>query len=401
MITPIPTISWLEHDQTHTLRWHSEAGAAAPKRVQIADDTLSADSAYRLACEGTALLWRGDFQNAKQLLSALARRIDRKPAKANKTTKQKKADDTNPAASTTANALPFHLHRQAQAQRARVLAMLLIPFEANYQIPLRRAPDVQAACTEVMATTDTADNASTPFAMSLRELLGIIGAHQWRQSGVPVAALSGKITPFYGVYSPVRGEYLELVAKAPLPAACQQNSSAFDIGTGTGVLACILAQRGLQKIVATDLDPRALACAALNIRQLKLDQQITLQACDLFPAGKAALIVCNPPWLPVRPNSPIERAIYDPDSRMLRGFLAGVAAHLLPGGAAWLIMSNFAELLGLRGEQDLWNWIDAGGLQVAGKMDIKPQHPKSTDASDPLHQARSAEVTSLWRLTLK
>jgi SAM-dependent methyltransferase len=402
MTTPIPTINWLEHDQTHSLRWHSEAGAVAPKRVQIADDTLSADSAYRLACEGTALLWRGDFQNARQLLTALAHRVDRKPAKASKTTKHKKNADTNAAASTEANALPFHLHRQAQAQRARVLAMLLIPFEANYQIPLKRAPDVQAACAEVMGMADTP---GTPFVMSLRELLGIIGAHQWRKNGVPVPALGGKITPFYGVYSPVRGEYLELVAKAPLPSACHShsdtNSSAFDIGTGTGVLACILAQRGLQKIVATDLDPRALACAAENIHRLKLDQHISLQANDLFPAGKAALIVCNPPWLPVRPNSSIERAIYDPDSRMLRGFLANVAAHLLPGGAAWLIMSNFAELLGLRDERDLCNWIDAGGLQVAGKMDIKPQHPKSTDANDPLHQARSAEVTSLWRLTLK
>jgi hypothetical protein len=299
--------------------------------------------------------------------------------------------------------LPFHLHRKAQAHRARILSMLLIPVEADYRIALRRAPKVSAALNEALGdrSDSVGDTPNNGFAIALRELLGLIGAHQWRKTGVAVPALGGKITPFYGVYSPVRGEYLELVAKAPLPAACQQDSSAFDIGTGTGVLACILAQRGLQKIVATDLDPRALACAELNIHQLKLDQHISLQACDLFPAGKAGLIVCNPPWLPVRPNSPIERAIYDPDSRMLRGFLASVAAHLLPGGAAWLIMSNFAELLGLRGEQDLWNWIDAGGLQVAGKMDIKPQHPKSTDAHDPLHQARSAEITSLWRLTLK
>ncbi|MBX9869072.1 MAG: class I SAM-dependent methyltransferase [Burkholderiaceae bacterium] len=402
MNTTSPLLHWLENDQQQTLRWHSEAGASAPKRVQIADDRLSADTAYRLACEGTALLWRGDFQNAKQLLQALARRVDRKPNKPDKPNKTKKADQPNKTKNTAdATALPFHHHRQAQAQRARVLAMLLIPLEADYGIPLKRAPDVRQACADVLgAPTDA-------FVMSLRELLGMIGAHQWRKNGVQIPALAGKITPHYGVYSPVRGEYLELVAKAPLPAACNTDSdsdtdsSAFDIGTGTGVLACILAQRGLQKIVATDLDPRALACAAVNIHQLKLDQHISLQACDLFPAGKAGLIVCNPPWLPVRPNSPIERAIYDPDSRMLRSFLAGVATHLLPGGAAWLIMSNFAELLGLRGEQDLWNWIDAGGLQVAGKMDIKPQHPKSTDANDPLHQARSAEITSLWRLTLK
>jgi hypothetical protein len=27
-----------------------------------------------------------------------------------------------------------------------------------------------------------------------------------------------------------------------------------------------------------------------------------------------------------------------------------------------------------------------------------PQHPKSREASDPLHAARTREVTSLWRL---
>jgi hypothetical protein len=49
--------------------------------VVIADDRTNADVAYRLACEGTALLWRGDFQNARQLLQALARRADHKGGK--------------------------------------------------------------------------------------------------------------------------------------------------------------------------------------------------------------------------------------------------------------------------------------------------------------------------------
>ena len=35
------------------------------------------DGAYKLSCEGTALLWRGDFQNAKLLMQALSRRIVR------------------------------------------------------------------------------------------------------------------------------------------------------------------------------------------------------------------------------------------------------------------------------------------------------------------------------------
>jgi len=31
---------------------------------------------------------------------------------------------------------------------------------------------------------------------------------------------------------------------------------------------------------------------------------------------------------------------------------------------------------------------------------MKPHHPKAFDASDPLHAARKAEVTSLWRLAI-
>jgi methylase of polypeptide subunit release factors len=376
-----PFLCWLENDVQQSLRWHSESGMAPPKRVQIADDRMTADAAYKLACEGTGLLWRGDFQNARQLLQALARRIDKKPEKSAKKTKA-------PASGAEA----FHLHRQAQSQRARVLAMVLIPFDADFKIPLRRAPDVQQACSEAypLAAGDTA----TPFVASLRELLGVVGAHEWRKKGVEITAIAGRIHPHYGVFSPVRGEYIDLIAKAPLPG----NELAFDIGTGTGVLAVLLAQRGIKKIIATDQDPRALQCARENLTTLGIAQQVELLETDLFPEGRAPLIVCNPPWIPARPSSPIEYAVYDPDSRMLRGFLAGVAAHLEPQGEAWLILSDIAEHLGLRTSAELWSWIEAGGLQVVGKMDIRPQHPKVADASDPLHAARALEVTSLWRL---
>lgn len=383
MIPTPPLLCWLENDVQQSLRWHSESGMAPPKRVQIADDRMTADAAYKLACEGTGLLWRGDFQNARQLLQALARRIDKKPEKSAKKTKA-------PASGAEA----FHLHRQAQSQRARVLAMVLIPFDADFKIPLRRAPDVQQACSEAypLAAGETA----TPFVASLRELLGVVGAHEWRKKGVEITAIAGRIHPHYGVFSPVRGEYIDLVAKAPLPG----NELAFDIGTGTGVLAALLAQRGIKKIIATDQDPRALQCARENLSNLGVAQQVELLETDLFPAGRAPLIVCNPPWIPARPSSPIEYAVYDPDSRMLRGFLAGVAAHLEPQGEAWLILSDIAEHLGLRTSAELWSWIEAGGLQVVGKLDIRPQHPKAADATDPLHAARAQEVTSLWRLKL-
>lgn len=151
-------------------------------------------------------------------------------------------------------------------------------------------------------------------------------------------------------------------------------------------------------VVATDLDDRALACARDNLERLQLGQQVELQRADLFPPGRAPLVVCNPPWLPGRAASPIERAIYDEDSRMLRGFLAGLPAHLEPGGEGWLVISDLAERLGLRAAGELEAWIADAGLQVLGRDTIRPRHPKTQDAADPLHAARSREITSLWRL---
>ena len=384
-----PEIHWVENGEQHSARWRAESGMPPPKRVQVADDRIDADSAYRLACEGVGLLWRGDFQNARQLLQALARRIDR-PAPPKRGRLKKTAAAASIAAPIPGHA--FHLHRQAQSQRARVLGMLLLPHDADHGIPLRRAPDVRQACADAYGA------AAEPYVASLRELLGLIGAFEWRTNGVEIPALEARIHPHYGVFAPVRGEYIDLAAAAPLPAAAD-SVLAFDIGTGTGVLAAVLARRGIGRIVATDQDPRALACARENLARLEVSQVEVVQA-DLYPkdAPRANRIVCNPPWLPARPSSPIEHAVYDPDSRMLRGFLQGLPAHLAPGGEGWLILSDLAEHLDLRSRDALLAMFAEAGLRVIERHDIRPRHPRAADAQDVLHQARAAEVTSLWRL---
>ena len=384
-----PVIHWLEGNSPRHARWRSEAGVAPPSRVQVVDDSLTADTAFRLACAGTAMLWRGDFQNARQLLQAIARRVDRSREKSPRSAKSGKPQ--------LSSADAFHRQRMRQAQRARVLGMLLIPFTADHVIPLRRAPDVRQACVEAYGDTNEAPE---DYVTSLRELLGLIGAHEWRRNGVEVPALAARIHPHYGVFAPVRGEYVALVANARLPDAASDNSLAFDIGTGTGVLAAVLARRGLARVVATDQEPRALACARENLQRLGLSAQVEVLAADLFPPGRAPLIVCNPPWVPGRPSSPLEHAVYDPNSRMLRGFLAGVAAHLEAKGEAWLILSDLAEHLGLRSCDELLSWIEDAGLSVLGRHDVRPTHPRASDPTDALHTARAAEVTSLWRLVI-
>jgi len=347
--------------------------------VLVIDDTFSADRYTSLASQGVSFVWKGDYHNAKQLLQAVQRRI-------------KKHFPASTAIDPLTMSKEFYRHRQHQAHKAQLLSRLLVCVEADLSIQLPRAPDLSQAISEATQLRSPASD----FLMSLRELQGFVGAHEWRKKGVAIAALGDKkIHAHYGVFSPIRGEYLDLIASAPLPINIQ---NAFDIGTGSGVISAVLASRGIQKIVATDTDDRAIRCASENIKNLKFDKQVEIIKTNLFPLGRADLIVCNPPWLPAKPTSAIERAVYDEGSGMVKGFLNGVGEHLTANGEAWLVISNLAEHLGLRGPSDLTNWIELAKLEVIDCMKIQPRHAKAADEEDPLHSARAKEVTMLWRM---
>ena len=114
----------------------------------------------------------------------------------------------------------------------------------------------------------------------------------------------------------------------------------YEVGVGTGVLTALLLRRGVRRVVATDVNPRALACARDNLTRLQLMDRVTLVEGDWLAAvsergegtmehlcqqqqqqGRADLIVCNPPWLPLAPHSLLDRGVYDLHSDMLQAFL--------------------------------------------------------------------------------
>jgi SAM-dependent methyltransferase len=363
-------VTWAEAGASVTARWRSANGRPAPTRVEVVTDSLTADEANRMASQGIAMLWHGDFHNARQILNAMDRRVGA----------GKKIAGTP--------AEKFYRHRQSRSHRARILGLLLIPLDPGHVVPLRRAPDIREAAAE--AYGDIGESS----VVSLHELVGAIGAHEWRRNGVYVDALQGRIHPHYGTFFPTRSEYVDLVAAAPLPS----DTLAFDVGTGTGVLAAVLARRGVHRVVATDNEPRAIACAGENFRNLGVQDRAEAVLTDMFPPGRAPLIVCNPPWIPATPHSSLDSAVYDPGSRMLFRFLNELSDHLEAGGEGWLVLSDLAEHLGLRSRDDLLAAIDAAGLKVIDRLDTKPTHPKASDRDDPLFEARTAEVTSLWRL---
>ena len=359
----------------------------------VADDTLGADQAYRHITQGGTILWQGDFHNGRQLLQALARRIDRPKGSKSKAVKPAREPDN-----AQDKRQAFHRHRQQQTQRAVLLNRVLVPVQPDGQVALRRAPDTRAALAAARTGNEPDTAGTQPGQIALRAVLGMLGALEWQRKGVAVNGLEHPVHVSWGVFSPLRGEYLDLIWQAQLPAKA---ATACDVGTGSGVLAIILARRGVQHITATDINPKALQCAQHNVDQHGVDKQITVVHADLFPPGTFDLVMCNPPWLPVRPTSAVEQALYDPDHAMLKSFLAGATRHLNPGGQVWLIMSDLAEHLGLREPGFLEQLFENAGLRIVTQHSTRPRHAKAGAAGDPLHFARRLETTTLWCLAAK
>ena len=354
--------------------WRSDDPPPPEGKLRAVDDTLTADGALRRLRRGEWLLYRGNFKNARQLLTALGRRLTPRPRRG-----------APPSPLET-----FRAERRQRHDEHETLSRLLVGLDRAARLELSDAPDVAAACRWLWGTQPA------PAVLPLKLLLGIRGAFEWSVKGLEIQGLPGRLQPHYGVFTPTRGEYPELLAAIPDP----KGKSVFDIGTGTGLLAFLLLARGAARAVGTDLEPAAVACARANAERLGFAGRFEAQARDLFPEGRADLVVCNPPWLPEPPRSRLDRAIFDGD-RFLERFLERLPQHLAPGGQGCLLLSNLAVLLGLRPEGFLAERIEAAGLRVAWSREARAGHPRSKDADDPLHELRARETLALYGLAVR
>jgi SAM-dependent methyltransferase len=350
--------------------WRTESETPAPEKLIPVDDSLKADDALRRVRKGEYLLYQGDFHNARQLLGAMGRRLP---------------DPRHGGTPLEA----FRAERKARAIEHETLGRVVVELDAAYKLHLKRAPDVSIACKQAWGKTSDARTV-----VSLKTLLGLVGAAEWRKKGLDVPGLSRKLTPHYGVYLPTRTDYVELLRRL----GEVKGKSCFDIGTGTGVLALLLLEKGAASVIGTDTDPRAVACAEENAKFFKVQERFTIEERALFPKGRADLVVCNPPWVPEPPKNRVDRAVFDEGSQMLKAFLEGLPKHLNEGGRGALIISNLAELLGLREPGFLEAEFAKCLLKVVGRFDMTAKHGKAKDTRDPLHAARSKEVTTLYVL---
>lgn len=350
--------------------FQSESDEPAPAQLVEVDDRLTADDALKRVRRGETLWYRGTFLNAKQLVSAMGRRLPKPPA-----------------AKTALDA--FRQERRSRQLEHATLSKIVVGLDAEYRLLLAGAPRVSEGCRLLWGPP------RGPLTVTaLKTVLGLIGAEAWREKGLEVPGLEGRLHPAFGVYTPTRAEYVELLTRV----RDVKGSTVFDIGTGTGVLSFVLLQRGASRAIGTDVEARAVVCAQSNAKALGLSGRFTAMERALFPEGRADLVVCNPPWIPEAPKNRFDVAVFDADQAFLRGFLSELPQHLTQTGRGLLIISDLAELLGLRQPGALVQLIEASGLTIARTHTTKAKHGKAKDREDPLHAARSKETTTLYEL---
>lgn len=340
----------------------TESDAAPPDHLRAVDDSLSADDAVAALEQGHHLLWVGDFHNGRQLLKAVERRL---------------VPRRRPRGSAADR---WRATRGVRRLQGELLGRILVAIDTDGRLDLRRAPDTRRAITLAWGPADG------PRLLAFRTLLGALGAAGWTGKGLDLPHLDGRLVPRFGVFSPTRHAYLDL-----LDGLDVTGRTVLDVGTGTGVLALILLQRGAASAVGTDIEPRAVACAADNARRLGLADRFEAVHADLFPADhRADVVVFNPPWLPEAPRTRLDRAIFDPAGRTLTRFLTELPDHLADEGVGVLLLSDIAERIGLRDPDTLPRAARQAGLRWTTAAAVPASH-KAPKADDPLSRARAGE----------
>lgn len=140
--------------------------------------------------------------------------------------------------------------------------------------------------------------------------------------------------------------------------------SCLDLGTGNGVQA-VAAALHARRVVATDLNPRALDFARFNAR-LNGFEHVAFARGDGFAAvgdERFDLIVCNPPFV----VTPSTRFLYRDNQMELDGFCRRIAreapAHLVEGGVFQMIC-EWVQLEDQPWEERVAEWFEGSGCDA-------------------------------------
>lgn len=153
----------------------------------------------------------------------------------------------------------------------------------------------------------------------------------------------------YGdVYEPAEDSFL---FAENLPLASKAN--VLDVGTGSGILGILAAERGAREVVAIDINPYAVRCAKQNAHINGVSDKMLFLQGDLFtPLTKKAkfdLILFNAPYLPSEKD---EEATWlgrawaggATGRQVIDQFITQAPLHLRRGGKILLMQSTLANV---------------------------------------------------------
>ena len=128
-------------------------------------------------------------------------------------------------------------------------------------------------------------------------------------------------------------------------AKIAKGKSVLEIGTGSGLISLCCAKNGATRVVATDINPNAVACARFNAKRLQVDDVMQVRQVShadpsayavLKPGETFDLIISNPPWENKKPRTIAEFAEDDEDFALMKSLLKDLKVRLNPGGRAFL-----------------------------------------------------------------
>ncbi len=301
----------------------------------------------------------------------------------------------------------FSSYRNRRAVYRDASNRLLVPVGGN-RIALKKAPAI--GWLEELYP-DVAD-----FLLPFPQVQGLNSSWQWFLKGVRFPGLRHEIYPWYGTYFPTRFDHLKLFDRW-LRRYDGSKKSAMDVGTGCGVLAFMMLERGFEHVLATDINPNAVMTVRENARHRNVDSRIDAKVADLFDGcdRKSELIVCNPPWLPgdseevTQPVKPVEmdqpeadaglmdKAIYfEPD--FFERLFAGAARILEQDGRLIVLFSNLGMAEGVQSHHPVEQELADNRRFVKVRMLRQKTEPPSKKTRRRDH--RKEEHVELWELAL-
>lgn len=420
------TVSWKEDDKTYTkqlLRFRPIANNNTLLEAYNVDDTTSSKTAFSHIRNGEAVVYNnGDYHNARQLLYALKRKIKRQNHMRKDDHKQQEESHT----------IDWLKKQKYQEVVHKLLIEVSVDKENNMPseiMGLKRAPNnVRDILSFVFQSKKDMIRdklgSDTSFLLPLSDYLGMVGSYEWYRKGMYVFALQDYIYPYYSVFPPTRQDYIELLDN--INSTDNKERTLMEIGIGTGVISLILInQKKVTKVIGTDINPYAVACAKDNIKRFGYENQVDVVQADMFPqttGDKVDILFFNPPWRPLKKREEaagedkqekddeltlLDQSIYDPDQQLLRRYLLNAQYYVKEDGQVYLLLSNLGILLNIFKEEDLYQMFNEGNLELVDQYTTssfrkgRDLSKKSKSDAYDISGIKAQEVISLYKLRVK